>query len=155
MVINQRYAGLFLKFWETAAALSVMGLSGLLWFWGARFTVNALHFLWGLEGLAVWLVPIGFSIIQRIHWPSKKSQEWDLASFSAVSLFDWVTSTIGMTLWMAPLWGFAMVYPPVEWASIAVLVGCAVLSLPITFFPEWAFGKAWGHIVELWAIKES
>jgi hypothetical protein len=146
-------APLYNRVQSTIALCFAIFIAGLLWWFGAYFTLQALA-SFGIKLAGVgwwqWLIPVAITASELALWPHRASGPLQFLFFAGVGLFDIGTSFAGLTVWGAgrpiPLFvGFTI--PQAGWG----LVGFAlVVALVLAFIPERLIRWAGPDLLALW-----
>jgi hypothetical protein len=144
---------LYKRVQTTIALCFAISIAGLLWWFGAYFTLQALaSFGVKLAGVGwwQWIIPAAITASELALWPHRASGPLQFLFFAVVGFFDIGTSFAGLTVWGAgrpiPLFvGFTI--PQAGWG----LVGFAlVVALVLAFIPERLIRWAGPDLLALW-----
>lgn len=142
-------------FWLAALAFALA-----LWLAGGYFTLEALHAVyppivatldwpWQLPigALLCWLIPIAVSALE---FGSAKRRGAALLVFVLVAAFDLVSTLFGMREWVDQRVVFGITLSGALTSSnVGTLTIILLLSLVLTFAPEWIMRRA---VAVLWAL---
>ena len=138
----------------TGAYTATLALAGLLWYWGAFFTLAALTaFGVTTNNLAWWLLPAGITLVEIWLMPRAGLGWQSVVAFGLVLAFDISTSWYGAIDRLAgelvPLGpGFRLPN-----SGMALHIGVILVALALAFIPEKLGRWSVGQLVAQWRRK--